>query len=161
MIFASEEHRHEVELRHQQCRAVQRESSRTSSCCDDISRGIRTVPSSTLKPPLTVRRTLRRNSKTSQARRQARQGSAQDTVRTPRQIGVLEEVAVKRRRRQKHVGTTLRKNEGVARGVADGQGSEGKHTRASRWGYSRAATGRGDGNVLSTACTSTERSKRV
>ena len=44
----------------------------------------------------------------------------------------------------KHVGTTLRKNEGFVRGVADGQGSE-EHThktfhKASRWGY--RATGK-------------------
>ena len=44
-------------------------------------------------------------------------------VRTPRK-NVPETVAVKRRRRQKHVGTTLRKNEGVERGFAFGQGSE-------------------------------------
>ena len=63
----------------------------------------------------------------------------------------------------KHVGTTLRKNEGVARRVADRAWRNTHKTfhKASRWGYSRAATGRGAGNVLRAACTSTERSKRV
>ena len=58
--------------------------------------------------------------------------TAQDTlaVRTFRQKEVRQAVAVKRRRRrrQEHVGTMLRKSEAHAR-VADGQGSEEHRTR--------------------------------
>ena len=67
---------------------------------------------------------------------------------------------MKRRRRKKHVGTVLRKNEGVA----DGQSSEGKHTRPSTRPRDRdIREHRPDAalDVLSTACTSTERSKRA
>ena len=59
-------------------------------------------------------------------------------MRTPRQREVSEAVAVKRRRRQKHVGTTLRKNGGVARGVDSTDRAQRQNTqdfhKASRWG---------------------------
>ena len=81
-------------------------------------------------------------------------------VRTPRQQGVPEEVATT----SKHVGTTLRKMKDSREELpTDGAGRNTQKTlcKASRWGYSQPATGRGAGNELSTACTSTERSNRV
>ena len=130
MIFASEEHRHEArdqtptvstcskrQIMNKKLPMTSREAHelcRLNSPIDGAKDKIQGRGGHYVETVTQAKHLKGHRKSVPRRRRQVRQRSVQDRGR----------LEVKRRRRQRHVGTTLRENEGVARGVADGQDLE-------------------------------------